>query len=143
MMVVDSEGKVREANRAMEETFGYTGGELTELGVKQLIHPDDLSQSMTLHEPLRSGKSNRTAVSEVRFLRKDAQILWGRHVASAIRGADGQLLSTISMIENISERHRLEEQLLQSQKMEGIGGWLEESPMTSITCLPRFWVTRH
>jgi len=65
--------------------------------------------------------------------RKDGSLVWVIENVSLLRDEDGEemLLGTVF---DMTERRRLEEQLLQSQKMEAVGRLAEASPTTSTTC---------
>ncbi|HEU5088250.1 MAG TPA: ATP-binding protein, partial [Roseiflexaceae bacterium] len=58
---------------------------------------------------------------EKRYIRKDGQIVWGRMTASLITDDTDESLLGIGMIEDITERKRIEQQYLESQKMEALG----------------------
>jgi len=58
---------------------------------------------------------------EAQVYRKDGSVIWISESARAVRDQQGTLLCYEGTVEDITERNRLEQQLLQSQKMEAIG----------------------
>ncbi len=65
---------------------------------------------------------------EKRYVHKDGHTVWGSLTVSAVRDEDGTPRFIVGMVEDITERKRVEEdlrqrdaQLLQSQKMEAVG----------------------
>ena len=69
----------------------------------------------------RTVAGERTGPLEHRIRRKDGEVRWVRSTPVLRLGADGSPIAYDGVIQDISERRALIEQLLQSQKMEGIG----------------------
>ena len=123
---VDSQGLVLSVNPFGAEQLGYTVHELIGQSVFNVFYPDDkeaVKQQMEvcLHNP---GKVEHW---ELRKVRKDGSMLWVREAARAVRGSDGNpvvlvVCEDITKRKQAEEEHaKLEQQLLQAQKMEAIG----------------------
>jgi hypothetical protein len=56
-----------------------------------------------------------------RILRPDGSTRWVRERAYPIRNQAGELYRMVGTAEDVTERHKLQEQLLQAQKMEAVG----------------------
>lgn len=119
-IAIDVEGRLIQTNRALQEMLGYTAEEFQGMFFTDFTHPDDVEASLRLARGLREGKYNNYWI-EKRYYRKDGQVVWARTTVSAVRDAQGKILYVIPLIEGITERKRLEEQLRQSQKMEAVG----------------------
>ncbi|MGB7569211.1 MAG: ATP-binding protein, partial [Chitinivibrionales bacterium] len=59
--------------------------------------------------------------TEKRYIRKNGETLWGSLTVSSIRDEKGPLLYYLSMVSDITERKRMEEDLQKSQKLESLG----------------------
>ncbi len=117
---VDTEGRVLEANPAFEAMIGYSTAELRELPLGKITHPDDWGIHLALHEELMAGKRNSYRC-EKRYVRRDGEFVWCQLTAVLERDSDGRPSMVTTMIEDISERKEVEDQLRQSQRMETIG----------------------
>lgn len=81
----------------------------------RIVHPDDAPLLETL------AGSPGDAHPELRWLRKDGSEIWVELRTAPIHDDSGNLVALEGIARNITERKRLEDRLLQSQKMEAVG----------------------
>ncbi len=102
---------------AIRET-GYSPEELGIMGVTEIVHPED-RPLLTERIRRRLNGDNVQRDVELRVLSRDGKVIWTEMSASPINyeGHSAVLITA----RDIREKKKLEEQLLQAQKMEGIG----------------------
>ncbi|MGZ9117015.1 MAG: PAS domain S-box protein, partial [Methylocystis sp.] len=103
-----------DANRAYCVITGYTHEELLALKGSELIHPDDWPATRALAERMLAGEIPGFVV-ENRYVRKNGENIWVRKSVSLIRSADGEPRWIITLVEDVTERKRVEEALRQSR----------------------------
>ena len=118
--LVDADGKPLEVNRAVEQLLGRDAAELASIPFADLTHPEDVDADVGLYRRLRAGALDRYDL-EKRFLHADGSVRWGRLTCTAVRGADGEFSHAVALVEDITERKALEEQLLHAQKLDAVG----------------------
>lgn len=104
---VSPEGESLFANRALQYFLGYTDREMHGRLFTAWVHPDDTALSYEILQRLLSGACHHEAI-EKRYIRKDAQIVWGRTSVSAVLGDGGGIESFLVMVEDITERKEME-----------------------------------
>lgn len=82
------------------------------------VHPDDRRR---VHDAIERAYDTGQFAVEYRFLGQEGTYRWTANQGRFFRDAEGKPLRVIGIVSDISERKRLEEQLLQAQKMESIG----------------------
>jgi two-component system, cell cycle sensor histidine kinase and response regulator CckA len=115
------------ANPAFCRMVGYSADELSSMTFADITHPDYLKQDMENVRKVGLGEIPFYQ-TEKRYITKDNQVLWGNLIVSSIRDNRGALRYYLSMVNDITERKRaeeekraLEERLQRAEKMEAIG----------------------
>jgi two-component system, cell cycle sensor histidine kinase and response regulator CckA len=112
---VDPQGHFVRANAALVAILGYSEKELQGMTFAQVTHPDDRSDSGRWLQQIVGGTSGILS-GEKRYIRKDGSTVWARLTVSAVKDGEGQLLYTISLIEDITESKKGQEALRQSEE---------------------------
>jgi PAS domain S-box-containing protein len=110
---VDAGGKILSINNIGAEQLGYKVGELIGQSILRVIYEDDkkiLFRQIAecLQEP------GHIATKELRKVRKDGSMLWVKEVVRAVSAVEGNIV--LIVCEDITERKRTEEALLQSEE---------------------------
>ncbi len=108
--MVDPSGRWLRANPALCEIVGYAEAELLKKTFRDITHPDDLPSDLAQHARLLAGEidSYRT---EKRYIHRQGHTVWVVLSVSLVRDAAGQPLYQVGLVEDISRRHRAEDQL--------------------------------
>jgi diguanylate cyclase (GGDEF)-like protein/PAS domain S-box-containing protein len=106
----DMKGRILEVNPAMTRMFGHTADEFRALTVGELAHPDDAPAVWRLYERLLRGELDNFRI-EKRFFRRDGEVIIGHLTLSLVRDEEGKPSYQLAMLEDVSERHRLQQHL--------------------------------
>jgi PAS domain S-box-containing protein len=94
---------------------GYPREELLQRAFQDITHPDDLAASLELFTALVRGDSPDFGL-EKRYLRKDGSLVWVELFVSLQRDTAGKPAYAIAVIQDISERKRLEGETRQARE---------------------------
>lgn len=103
------DGRWLQANQRAAAIFGYPAEEMVGKSFIELTHPDDLEQSRAMHASLMAGET-ASANIEKRYLHRDGSVIWTNTYASLVRDKDNRPLFHVVVIEEITERKRVEEE---------------------------------
>ena len=110
-----NEFRIIDPNPSLCRLLGYSKEELPQVPYTTLTHPDDLEESMKLGRALAAGETNLIQ-QDKRYFRKDGTVAWGRLTACLIKDEQDRPLFSLSMVEDITSRKRVEEALEAIQK---------------------------
>ena len=92
-----------EVNAAFCELTGYTAEELDGLTFNDISHPDDQDVGLRLAQGTVAGEIPGFKLDK-RYLRKDGEVVWVEVSVSSIRDADGRPITTLGVMQDITER---------------------------------------
>ena len=112
------DGRLLNMNPAGAELFGYSSKEeMLDIGMKSLfVEVSDWTKRLEVLE--RAGHVKDYAL---RLKRKDGAILTVLETCTAMRNEDGKITVLHGIMRDVTEKRKLEQQLIQAQKMESIG----------------------
>ncbi|MDR3636722.1 MAG: PAS domain S-box protein [Isosphaeraceae bacterium] len=106
---VDLSGRFLRANDRYCEIVGYPREDLLALRFQDITHPDDLARNLSMFERVAEELPQYTI--EKRYVRKDGREVWARTAVSLIRDGAGKPARVAAIIEDVTERKRLEGEL--------------------------------
>ncbi|MGO9797115.1 MAG: PAS domain S-box protein [Terracidiphilus sp.] len=114
------EGKVLSVNSSMVNCYGYDSAEEAIAGISDVSRQVYVDPNRRKEFKRRMEEDGAVQNFEYEAYRKDGSKIWLSMSARAIR-ENGVVVRYEGMSEDISERYRLREQLLQAQKLESVG----------------------
>jgi PAS domain S-box-containing protein len=109
-------GRLLRVNEKFCAIVGYPRAELLQKTFQDLTHPDDLAASIGSLAALMRGES-AVVGHEKRYVRKDGSPVWVQMFASLQRDAVGQPAYAIAVVQDISERRRLDAELRRAKEV--------------------------
>ncbi|MGZ4973331.1 MAG: PAS domain S-box protein [Limisphaerales bacterium] len=106
-------------NPAAEKIFGYSAAEAMMQDVS-LIVPDELQDFVAEVGVWLMGDSNTGPLTNENVTR-DGRVIICDWCNTAITAADGKIIGVVSLVEDVTEQRRLQEQAAHSQRLEMIG----------------------
>ncbi len=112
-------GRMLYVSPAFERVWGVAARELYSQPSRWVdaVHPDD----RVAVDQAASRKAEGGYELEFRIVRPDESVRWIRDRAFPVRNRDGVVYRIVGVAEDITERRRLEERFLRTQRMEVIG----------------------
>jgi PAS domain S-box-containing protein len=119
-LVTGPDGRYTGWNPAAERIFGFTQQEaLGRTPFELVVKPGTEELIRDTWRRLYAGDMSAHFTAECRA--KDGRTVLCEWYNTPLRGPDGTVESILSMVLDVTERHRLEEQVRQAQKLEAIG----------------------
>jgi PAS domain S-box-containing protein len=115
MAIVSLEGQWLEINAALCQMLGYSEAELLATNFQSITYPADLDRDLLYVEQLIAGEINSCQI-EKRYLNKQGEIVWVSISVSVVKNGQNQPLYFVALIENISTRKQIEQDLRESER---------------------------
>ena len=112
--IADREGRIVLVNHALCKMLGYSQHELQRMHFADITHKDDVDADMERFRQLVDGTIDHYNL-EKRYYTKQNKVIWGSMAATLIHGKNSHERSILGMVEDISERKRAEQQIIQSR----------------------------
>jgi PAS domain S-box-containing protein len=119
LFTLDTEGRFVFASTTWERYFGYPVSGILGASFVSLVHPDDVSPCFEYLQKTLSGTYSRIS-PPYRVKHADGSWRWFETNGMPYVDANGTLMFT-GAAQDITERRKLKEQLIQAQKMEAVG----------------------
>ncbi|HMK59890.1 MAG TPA: PAS domain S-box protein [Dissulfurispiraceae bacterium] len=116
--VFDLNGRFLRWNKALSECTGFSDEEIARMKPTDFFAKDE---HQAVINAIQKVVTDGSATLETTVLTKDGRQLPYEHTASLLSNSDGQPIGISGVGRNLTDRKKLEEQLLQAQKMEAVG----------------------
>ncbi|HET9276047.1 MAG TPA: PAS domain S-box protein, partial [Gemmatimonadales bacterium] len=120
MAEVGPDGCYLRVNRTYCEIVDREPGDLIGQPLGGIADPSEAGRDDELLAPLLSGE-RASRSGERRYVKRNGSVVWAHVTLSLVHGPDGKVAYLLQVLEDITGRKRLEEELLQSQKLDAVG----------------------
>jgi PAS domain S-box-containing protein len=104
-----------EVNDRICSMIGYSRDEITRMTWSEMTHPDDLATNLKQFNRVLSGQIDHYNMDK-RFIRKDGNVVWTNLSVGSVRKPDGSVDHMIAIVEDITDRKRIETALGTSEE---------------------------
>ncbi len=116
MAIVGRDGRLLAVNPAVTRILGYSEQELLCRFVTDIVHPEDLRESLENHEmALAAGRPSYS--HEKRYLHKDGSVVWGILTVSLLYDQEGNVIYVLAQLQDVRARKLAEEALRKSERL--------------------------
>jgi PAS domain S-box-containing protein len=137
ILVVDAGGTYTFVSPRVRDVLGYDADEIREIELGGRTHPEDRLAFQTVYRDVLSGKEVFASL-EIRVRHKDAEWRRLRCHFSPLSDEQGRIEGVVMSCRDVTELKRLEEQLIQAEKLAAMGQMLAgvahelNNPLTAI-----------
>ena len=111
---IDKKGIIIDCNAKIRDVLGYEKDEIIGKSVAALFHPHDLPR---IHETVREViKKGASYDKQYEMVKKDGSTVVVSVNSTPLKNEKGKIAEVVSIVEDITERKRVEEALLRSEK---------------------------
>jgi len=115
MSIIGPDKRFTLVNRRFCEMLGYTNEEIVGKSFEEVTHPSCVPLNLENFARLYTGKLP-IVHEEKQYIKKDRTTLWASITVTPLRDSGGRVISTLSIVEDITERKGAEIRLRESEK---------------------------
>jgi PAS domain S-box-containing protein/putative nucleotidyltransferase with HDIG domain len=115
LAMTDRDGKIFASNDAFLKMIGYSLDEIKNISWREYTHPDDIEKDWILFQKLINKEIDSYSI-EKRFITKDKRIIYANLNCAAVFDENGEFRFEFAMIEDITEKKKLQEALIESER---------------------------
>ena len=119
MVRFERDGTMSAVNSALADILGWEIADLTGRSAVSFMHPDERERMGRVLSGMFRGREEE-AHGEVRLLHRDGSPVFTKYGAAILRDDDGVAQHVITVVEDITERNKLEIELRHAQKLESV-----------------------
>ena len=121
IMVTDPQGNITMVNDAMEMMIGCSKDEILGKHSSSFVPPDKELRATIAKDIGRLFEEGSFYGSEAVWQRKDGQYISTESNMTLLRDKDGQIIGGVNFIRDVTEKKKVENLLLQSEKLKSLG----------------------
>ena len=116
--VFDDHGRLRRSNAALQDMLGYSQEALHGTAFTTFLHADHADTARALYSDLCADpEDQRGRTVEIRYAHRDGHWRWGSLTLSLVQEDSAPSHWTVAILEDITERKRAQEALINSEKL--------------------------
>jgi diguanylate cyclase (GGDEF)-like protein/PAS domain S-box-containing protein len=108
--IADTGGRIVQVNQAFADLLGYTVEEMCQRNVMDLMHPEDEPGMWDRYAELIRGDFDHIRLEKA-YARRNGALVWTDLTVSLIRDEAGLPRYTVAMLDDITDRYRLQQRL--------------------------------
>jgi two-component system, sporulation sensor kinase E len=144
ILIINEDNSIQFANNKMVDMLGYEMDELLQMSLLDLLEESDRPQSSAMLEKMRHEKQTEL---DIKLKSKAGNPFWGICSITNIHDHQGQYTGCLAMITDITARKKLEEEMLQLDRLNLVGqiaagiGHEIRNPMTAVRGYLQFLIS--
>jgi diguanylate cyclase (GGDEF)-like protein/PAS domain S-box-containing protein len=123
MLTMDADGTIRFASPSVRELGFFEPEALIGRNAAELVHPEDVGRIRRAHLAAIADP-HHTHNMEYRAIKANGAVNWFETNTRAVRGDDGQIETVVSVIRDLSDRKRREDELVRAATTDPLTGLL-------------------
>jgi PAS domain S-box-containing protein len=124
ILASDLKGAILNWNTGARRIFGYEAKEVVGKANVDILSEQDFPHGMgqkNLFKATIDAQTNKVNLNDLKLVRKNGEFFPADLTATYLKDAKGKQIGILAIIKDVTERKMLERQLIQSEKMAGIG----------------------